>query len=146
MGHWKRAIPIGIGAAILWPVAAMAQATAPEINGADTVWVLVSTALVLFMTLPGLALFYGGLVRAKNMLSVLTQVFAGFAIIALLWVIYGYTLAFVGAGSAADATALTPYIGNLSKIVIAVIAALLLLGLGGRSQCVDHWVNNRFDC
>jgi ammonium transporter, Amt family len=100
------------------PAAEAVAAAAPVVNKGDTTWMLVSTILVIMMTIPGLALFYGGLVRAKNMLSVLTQVFAGFAIIALLWVIYGYTLAFVGAGSAADATALTPYIGNLSKMFL----------------------------
>ena len=98
---------------------AAAPAAAPVPDKGDTAWMLVSTILVIMMTVPGLALFYGGLVRAKNMLSVLMQVFAGFAIIALLWVIYGYTLAFAGAGSAADATALTPFIGNLSKMFLA---------------------------
>jgi ammonium transporter, Amt family len=108
-------------AAPLFAIVAFAQdaaAAAPVVNKGDTTWMLVSTILVIMMTIPGLALFYGGLVRAKNMLSVLMQVFAGFAIIALLWVIYGYTLAFAGAGSAADATALTPFIGNLSKIFL----------------------------
>ena len=100
------------------PAAEAVAAAAPVVNKGDTTWMLVSTILVIMMTIPGLALFYGGLVRAKNMLSVLMQVFAGFAIIALLWVIYGYTLAFVGAGSAADATALTPFIGNLSKMFL----------------------------
>ncbi len=100
------------------PAAEAVAAAAPVVNKGDTTWMLVSTILVIMMTIPGLALFYGGLVRAKNMLSVLMQVFAGFAIIALLWVIYGYTLAFVGAGTAADATALTPYIGNLSKMFL----------------------------
>ncbi len=101
------------------PAAEAVAAAAPVVNKGDTTWMLISTILVIMMTVPGLALFYGGLVRAKNMLSVLMQVFAGFAIIALLWVIYGYTLAFAGAGSAADATALTPYIGNLSKMFLA---------------------------
>jgi ammonium transporter, Amt family len=101
------------------PVAEAAAAAAPVVNKGDTTWMLVSTILVIMMTVPGLALFYGGLVRAKNMLSVLMQVFAGFAVIALLWVIYGYTLAFAGAGTAADATALTPFIGNLSKMFLA---------------------------
>ena len=78
---------------------------------------LVSTILVILMTIPGLALFYGGLVRAKNMLSVLMQVLAGFCMIALLWVIYGYSLAFTGAGTAEEATALTPFIGGLSQAV-----------------------------
>ena len=60
---------------------------------------LVATALVILMTIPGLALFYGGLVRSKNMLSVLTQVFAIFCLISILWVIYGYSLAFTAGGS-----------------------------------------------
>ena len=106
-------------AAPLAAISAFAQdAAAPVVNKGDTTWMLVSTILVIMMTIPGLALFYGGLVRAKNMLSVLMQVFAGFAVIALLWVIYGYSLAFVGAGTAADATALTPYIGNFSKMFL----------------------------
>ena len=63
-------------------------------NKADTAWMLVSTALVLLMSLPGLALFYGGLVRGKNVLSVLMQVFVGFSLITVLWFVYGYSLAF----------------------------------------------------
>jgi ammonium transporter, Amt family len=96
-----------------------AAVVAPAANKGDTAWMLISTILVILMTIPGLALFYGGLVRAKNMLSVLMQVLAGFSMIALLWVIYGYTLAFAGAGTAADATVLTPFIGNFSKMFLA---------------------------
>ncbi len=99
--------------------APVAEAAAPAANKGDTAWMLISTILVILMTIPGLALFYGGLVRAKNMLSILMQVLAGFSMIALLWVIYGYTLAFAGAGTAADATALTPFIGNFSKLFLA---------------------------
>lgn len=101
--------------------AAFAQdaAAAPVPDKGDTAWMLISTTLVILMTIPGLALFYGGLVRAKNMLSILMQVFAGFAMIALLWVVYGYSLAFSGAGTAADATALTPFIGSLGKAFLA---------------------------
>ncbi len=77
-----------------------AAAAAPPVpNKGDTTWMLVATALVILMTIPGLALFYGGLVRSKNMLSVLMQVTMVFSLISLLWVIYGYTLAFGGAGS-----------------------------------------------
>lgn len=67
---------------------------APVPNKGDTAWMLVSTLLVILMTIPGLALFYGGMVRVKNMLSVLMQVFVIFALIAVLWAIYGYSLAF----------------------------------------------------
>ena len=98
------------------PAAAEAAAAAPPVpDKGDTTWMLVSTILVIMMTLPGLALFYGGLVRAKNMLSVLMQVLAAFSMIALLWVVYGYSLAFTGAATAEEATALTPFIGGLSK-------------------------------
>jgi len=76
-----------------------AEAAPPTPNKADTAWMMVSTMLVILMCIPGLALFYGGLVRSKNMLSVLMQVFTIFALISVLWAIYGYTLAFGGDGS-----------------------------------------------
>ena len=68
-------------------------------NGADTAWIIVATALVLFMTLPGLALFYGGLVRARNVLSVLTQCYAIACVISVLWLVLGYSIAFGGGQS-----------------------------------------------
>jgi Amt family ammonium transporter len=71
-----------------------AAAAAPVPNKGDTAWVLVCTVLVIMMSIPGLALFYGGLVRSKNMLSVLMQVFVTFSMITVLWVVYGYSLAF----------------------------------------------------
>jgi Amt family ammonium transporter len=74
-------------------------ALADELNGADTAWILTSTALVLFMTIPGLALFYAGLVRSKNVLSVLMQCFAITCLASLLWFAYGYGLAFGDGGS-----------------------------------------------
>ncbi|WP_420808044.1 ammonium transporter [Aeromonas cavernicola] len=73
---------------------AMASVASLTINKGDTTWMLLATALVLLMSIPGLALFYGGLVRAKNMLSMLMQVFTLFCLISVLWVIYGYSLAF----------------------------------------------------
>src|ERR1700732_1730668 len=79
--------------AALVPTLASA-ADVPVPNKGDTAWMLTSTALVLLMSVPALALFYGGLVRTKNMLSVLMQVFVGFALISVLWCIYGYSLAF----------------------------------------------------
>ncbi len=72
---------------------------ADEVNGADTAWVLTSTALVLFMTLPGLALFYSGLVRAKNALSVLMQCFAIACTVSIIWMVIAYGLAFGDGGS-----------------------------------------------
>jgi Amt family ammonium transporter len=76
------------------PAAAASAAPAPVPNKGDTAWMMVSTLLVIMMTVPGLALFYGGLVRSKNMLSVLMQVMVTFSMIVVLWFIYGYSLAF----------------------------------------------------
>ena len=73
---------------------ASASASAQELNQADTAWVLTATALVLFMTIPGLSLFYGGLVRVKNVLSILMQCFALTCLMSLLWFAVGYTIAF----------------------------------------------------
>ncbi len=81
-------------AAAAAPASAPAAAPAPVPNKGDVSWMLVSTALVLLMSVPALALFYGGLVRSKNMLSVLMQVFVTFSLVTVLWVIYGYSLAF----------------------------------------------------
>jgi Amt family ammonium transporter len=74
--------------------AAAPAAAAPVPNKGDTAWMMIATALVILMTIPGLALFYGGLVRSKNMLSILMQVFMIFAVIIVLWCIYGYSIAF----------------------------------------------------
>ena len=71
-----------------------AAAAAPTFNKGDNAWMLTSSVLVLMMTIPGLALFYGGMVRTKNMLSVLMHVFYTVCIVTLIWVIYGYCLAF----------------------------------------------------
>ncbi len=90
---------------------------ASDVNKGDTAWLMVSTLLVLMMSLPGLALFYGGLVRTKNMLSILTQVFAIVSIVSLLWVIYGYSMSFTaGTGQYAD------YVGGFTKIFLKGIA------------------------
>jgi Amt family ammonium transporter len=85
-------------AALLVPSVALAQTPAAGPNPGDTAWILTSTALVLFMTLPGLALFYGGLVRAKNVLSVMAQCVAIACLASVLWVLAGYSLAFSGTG------------------------------------------------
>jgi len=89
------------------PAAAPAAAPTPVPNKGDTAWMTVSTVLVILMTIPGLALFYGGLVRSKNMLSLLMQVFVVTSLIYVLWAIYGYSLAF---------TAGNPFIGSLDKL------------------------------
>jgi Amt family ammonium transporter len=81
----------------------------PSINKGDTAWMIVATVLVILMVIPGLALFYGGMVRAKNMLSILMQVFVIFSMMAILWAIYGYSVAF---------TEGNPFIGGLSKLFL----------------------------
>lgn len=83
------------------------------INTGDTAWMLTATVLVLFMTIPGLSLFYGGLVRNKNVLSVLMQCFAMVGIITVLWVLYGYSLAFTDGGG------LNKFVGGFSKILLS---------------------------
>jgi len=90
----EAAAPAPVAAATAAPAEAAAPAAAPTANKGDVSWMLVSTLLVIMMAIPGLALFYGGLVRSKNMLSVLMQVFVTFSLISVLWVIYGYSLAF----------------------------------------------------
>ena len=97
----------------------MALADEAQMSGANTAWILTSTALVLFMTLPGLALFYGGLVRSKNVLSILMQCFAIAGVSSLLWLIVGYSLAF-GEGGA--------YIGDFSKVMLSGIGRDTLAG------------------
>ncbi len=82
------------------------EVIAPTVNKGDTAWVMISTILVILMIIPGLALFYGGMVRAKNMLSILMQVFVIFSMIAILWVIYGYSVAFTEGNA---------FFGSLSK-------------------------------
>lgn len=84
---------MGLGAVALLPSLAMAAAPAAA-NGADNAFMMICTALVLFMTVPGVALFYGGLLRSKNVLSMLTQVIVTFALVCVLWILYGYSLAF----------------------------------------------------
>ena len=99
-------------------VVAEAVETVATLDTGDTAWMLVSTIIVIMMSIPGLALFYGGLVRSKNILSVMSQVIAGFSLLALLWVAYGFSLAFTG-----------PTEGGLSAF-IGGFDALFLAGIG----------------
>ncbi|WP_043360157.1 ammonium transporter [Methyloversatilis universalis] len=89
--------------------AAAEAAPAPSFNKGDTVWMMLASILVIMMAVPGLALFYGGLVRSKNMLSILMQVMTVFSLIVVLWFVYGYSLAF---------TAGNPFIGTLDKLFL----------------------------
>ncbi|PTU66601.1 MULTISPECIES: ammonium transporter [Chromobacterium] len=99
------AAPLALAAAPAGP----AIADAKSISAGDTAWMLISTALVLFMTIPGLALFYGGMVRKKNVLATLMQSFAITALITVLWAVIGYSLAF---------TVGSPYLGDLSRVML----------------------------
>ncbi len=112
MTSWFRAG--AIAAALLMPTAAFAAAPAPAltVDKGDTAWMLTSTILVLLMILPGLALFYGGLVRSKNVLSVLSQVLGITAVAILVWVGWGYSLAFDAGG---------PFLGGTSKLFLSGI-------------------------
>ena len=101
------AVAAAPAAAVEAPAAAAAPALVP--NKGDNAWVLVSAALVILMSIPGLALFYGGLVRSKNMLSVLMQVFVTFSMVSVLWVIYGYSVAFTEGGG---------FFGTLDKLFL----------------------------
>lgn len=105
-----------------------AMAADSPINSGDTAWILTSSLLVLFMTLPGLALFYGGMVRSKNILSVMMQCFAITGLISLLWVLYGYSLAFDSEGMSAGVVSLNSFIGGLGKLGLTGITPQSLFG------------------
>ena len=109
------------------PSLVMAQDTAAPDSG-DTAWMLTSTALVLFMTIPGLALFYGGLVRVQNVLSVLMQCFALTGLITIVWIICGYSLAFNTAGMEAGKVTLTSFVGGLGTMFLKGIGVDSLSG------------------
>ena len=94
------------------PAAGAPEAAAPAPNKGDNAWMIVATVLVIMMSIPGLALFYGGLVRSKNMLSVLMQVFVIFSLIVVLWMIYGYSIAFTENG---------PFFGGMSRLFLSGI-------------------------
>ncbi|MCX2976081.1 ammonium transporter [Candidatus Marimicrobium litorale] len=102
---------------LLTTLLASGGANADELNGADTAWILTSTALVLFMTIPGLSLFYAGLVRVKNVLSLLMQCFALTCLMSLLWFAIGYTIAF---GS--DGVEQGPFIGDFGNVFFAAMS------------------------
>ncbi len=96
---FAQAAPDAATAVAAAAASAPAAAPAPHIDSGDTAWMLTSTLLVILMIIPGLALFYGGLARSKNMLSVLMQVFVVFSLVSILWAVYGYSLAFSGEGN-----------------------------------------------
>jgi Amt family ammonium transporter len=108
-----------VGLLGLLPALAMAQEEAPTLNTGDTAWMLTSTALVLFMTIPGLALFYAGMVRAKNVLATMMQCFAVTCLVSVLWALFNYSLAFDTTGMEAGVTNFNSFVGSLSKAFLS---------------------------
>ena len=116
--------PKGVLAVLLTLLLGMLPSTvlADELNGADTAWILTSTALVLFMTIPGLSLFYAGLVRNKNVLSVLMQCFAITCMVSVMWLVFVYGLAFGDGGS------MNKWIGSLDQLMLGGISRDSMVG------------------
>jgi Amt family ammonium transporter len=119
----KRGLASALGGLLtLLPLLAFADQATPKLDSGDTAWMITATALVLFMTVPGLSLFYGGMVRSKNVLSVLMQCFAITSLVSILWVLYGYALAFGDGGS------LQSWIGGLGKAFMKGVGVNALSG------------------
>jgi len=98
------------------------------LDSGDTAWMLTATALVLFMTIPGLALFYGGMVRSKNILSVMMQCFAITGLMSILWMVYGYSLAFDTTGMEAGVTNFNSFVGGLDRAFLSGLTPDSLVG------------------
>ena len=113
----KRFLSLPLATALLMAALPAFAADTPVPDKGDNTWMLVSSVLVLMMSIPGLALFYGGLVRTKNMLSVLTQVFMITCLVTIIWCVYGYSLAFTNGG------ALNDYVGGFSKAMLSGVTA-----------------------
>ncbi len=120
MKKFRDFVPFGLLVAVMaWADPALAQ-DAAELDSGDTAWMLTSTAIVLMMTIPGVALFYGGMVRKKNVLATLIQSFAITCLITVIWVLVGYSLAFGGGGG--------PFIGGFDRILLAGLTPDALSG------------------
>ncbi len=119
--RWSLVSALVTYAIVALPVLALADEAA-KLDSGDTAWMLTSTALVLFMTIPGLSLFYAGMVRSKNVLSVLMQCFTITALMTVLWTVYGYSLAFTDGG------ALNGFTGGLSKLFLIGVTVDALSG------------------
>lgn len=129
-------------AAAALAIAALAATTpafaqTPQPDSGDTAWMLAATALVLFMTVPGLALFYAGMVRAKNVLSVMMQCFAITALVSVLWVAYGYSLAFDTTGMQAGDAGIHAIVGTLRNAFLAGMTRDSLAGTISRESVRD---------
>ncbi|MFC0284449.1 ammonium transporter [Camelimonas abortus] len=125
---------IAIAGAGLASLATPALAAAPEPAKGDVAWMAVSTILVLAMSIPGLALFYGGLIRTKNMLSVLTQVLSIVCLASLIWVCYGYSLAFTDGGAMND------FVGGFSKAFLSGVDASSTVGTFSNGVVIPEYV------
>lgn len=126
-GRFKQTALATLPALLVLAGTALAQDAAaptptPTLDTGDTAWMLTSTALVLMMTIPGLALFYGGMVRKKNVLSTVMQSFAVTCLMSVLWMVAGYSLAFTDGGS------MNAYIGGLSKAFFSGVTMDSLTG------------------
>jgi ammonium transporter, Amt family len=122
----KRGLP---WLAALAPTLALAEEAAePALSSGDTAWMLTATALVLFMTIPGLSLFYAGMVRAKNVLSVMMQCFAITGLMTVLWVLFGYSLAFDTTGMTQEAINLATFVGGFDKVFLSGVTRDSLTG------------------
>jgi ammonium transporter, Amt family len=120
MSMLKPLYRLAAAATVAVPGIALAEeAATPTLSSGDTAWMLTSTALVLFMTIPGLALFYAGMVRSKNVLSVMMQTFAITGLVTVLWALYGYSLAFDTTGMEAGVINLYSFVGSLEKAFLA---------------------------
>ncbi|WP_278956793.1 ammonium transporter [Aquipseudomonas alcaligenes] len=118
----------GLGALLSLVTPGLAMADEVVLNSGDTAWMLTATVLVLFMTIPGLALFYSGMVRSKNVLSVMMQCFAITGLISILWVVYGYSLAFDTTGMEKGVTNLNSFVGGLNKAFLSGLTPDSLIG------------------
>ena len=118
----------GLGALLSLISPGLALAQEATLDSGDTAWMLTATALVLFMTIPGLALFYGGMVRSKNILSVMMQCFAVTGLMSILWMVYGYSLAFDTAGMEAGVTNLNSFVGGLGRAFLSGLTPDSLTG------------------
>jgi Amt family ammonium transporter len=117
-----RSGPLALALVLIATLPSVASAS-NGIDGADTAWILVSTALVLFMTIPGLALFYGGLVHSKNVLSVLMHCLVLTAAVSVVWLLFGYSLAFDTTGMSEGAGGLHAFIGGFSRVFMRGVDA-----------------------
>ncbi len=118
----------GLGALLPLISPGLALAQEATLDSGDTAWMLTATALVLFMTIPGLALFYGGMVRSKNILSVMMQCFAITGLMSILWMVYGYSLAFDTTGMEAGVTNFNSFVGGLDRAFLSGLTPDSLVG------------------